>query len=87
VREKDGALLSSDIEHRFVSAQGLRMRVTTRFQQDPNLGLLVPVEMRQVVAPATSGGWEESAELGIRTAGRLEMVVRYSEFEALSGGR
>jgi hypothetical protein len=87
VREEDGALVSSDVELRFGSAQGERMRVTTRFGANPQMGLLVPVEMRQVVAPAGSGGWENAVEARIQAAGRVETVLRYSDFESLSGGR
>jgi hypothetical protein len=87
VRQEDGALLSSDVELRFVSGRDERMRVTTRFKPDPRLGLLVPVEMRQVVAPASSGGWADPEDTWIRAEGRLETVLRYSEYESLSGGR
>jgi hypothetical protein len=54
------------------------MRVAIKYGLDPELGLLVPVEMKQVV---DLGALAEQAP---PLRGRVDTTVRYSEFRRLT---
>ncbi len=88
VREEDGAVLRTEVEFRSVGAQrGRSLRVTTLYQPDAGLTLLVPVRMTVVYEAAVDADLGPTLSAGSPSqqptpAGdRLEVTARYSGFQ------
>ena len=84
IRETDGAVLRSRTELAFAEngaadAPSGRMTVTTEYEDDPTLGLLVPTEMVEGLE------WR-SAGPRLSQTGGLEGRARYSGFRRIATG-
>jgi VWFA-related protein len=93
VREEDGVVLRTEVEFRSAGAQGGRsLRVTTSYEPDPVLTLLVPVRMTVVyeaavdadLGPALSAG--SPSQQPMPAGDRLEVTARYSGFHRVAPG-
>jgi hypothetical protein len=92
VREEDGAVLRTEVEFRSAGAEnGRSLRVTTAYEPDPGLSLLVPVRMTEVYEAAVDA--DLGSAFAARTSSqptpagdRLDVTARYSGFHRVAPG-
>jgi len=92
LREADGAVLRTDVEFRSPGENGRSLRVTTVYQPDPALALLVPAQMTEVYEAAADADLGPTRGAGASSrptpaSDRLESTARYSGFRRVAPGR